>query len=90
MRRIVITGMGVVSPIGLNVAEFRKNLFAGKSGIGTAVFARNGKDVRFPAAAVKEFDPERYIDPKKVPLLDRFAQFAVAAARQALEIPASH
>jgi len=84
MRRIVITGMGVVSPIGLSVAAFRQNLFAGQSGIGEAAFTHRGKQVRFSVAAVKNFDPEHYIDPKKIPLLDRFAQLAVVAARQAL------
>ena len=85
MRRIVITGMGVISPIGSNVEEFRKNLFAGKGAIGSATFSYRGKDVQFPCAAIKDFDPEKYIDPKKIPLLDRYAQFAVAAARQALD-----
>lgn len=84
MRRIVITGMGVVSPIGSSVAAFRKNLFAGQRGIGEIAFTHRGKQVRFPAAAIRDFDPEKYINPKKVPLLDRFAQLAVAAARQAL------
>src|ERR1700679_2931002 len=84
MRKIVITGMGVISPIGQNVTDFKDNLFAGKGAISDATFSHKGKDVRFPAAPVKNFAPEQYIDPKKVPLLDRFAQFAVAAAKQAL------
>jgi nodulation protein E len=83
MRRIVITGMGVVSPIGLNPDQFRQNLFAGKGAIGSATFSYRGKDVQFPCASIKDFKPEDYIDPKKIPLLDRYAQFAVAAARQA-------
>ncbi len=84
-RRIVITGMGAISPIGLDVATFKQNLFAGKGAIGQATFSHKGKDVRFPAAPVKGFEPEKYIDPKKVSLLDRFSQLAVAAARQALD-----
>ncbi|NTU77385.1 MAG: beta-ketoacyl-[acyl-carrier-protein] synthase family protein, partial [Alphaproteobacteria bacterium] len=83
MRRIVITGMGVVSSIGLDVASFRKNLFAGVSGIESVGFTYRGKEVRFPAAPVKGFDPSVYIDAKRASLLDRFSQFAVAAARQA-------
>jgi nodulation protein E len=83
MRTIVITGMGVVSPIGQNVATFRDNLFAGKVGIESAGFTYRGAEVRFPAAPIKDFDPGKYIDTKKAALLDRFAQFAVAAARQA-------
>lgn len=85
MRRIVITGMGVISPIGNDVSEFRKNLFAGNSGIESVGFTYRNSEVRFPAAAVKNFNPEDWIDPKKVSLLDRFAQFAVAAAQQALK-----
>lgn len=85
MRRIVITGMGVVSPIGLNVSEFRKNLFAGKSGIESVGFTYRNSEVRFPAAAVKDFNVENWLDPKKASLLDRFAQFAVAAAKQAMD-----
>ena len=84
-RRIVITGMGAISPIGIDVATFKQNLFAGKGAIGQATFSHKGKDVRFPAAPVKGFEPEKYIDPKKVSLLDRFSQLAVAAARQALD-----
>lgn len=85
MQRVVITGLGVISPIGLDVASFSKNLFAGFCGIGTVKFDYRGKEVEFPAAKVKEFDPARYIDTKKLSTLDVFAQFAVAAARQAFD-----
>ena len=83
MRRIVITGMGVVSPIGLNVAEFRSNLFAGMCGIESVGFSYRGSEVRFPAAPIKNFNPEAWIDSRKISLLDRFSQLAVAAALQA-------
>ena len=82
--RIVITGMGVVSPIGSDPGSFERNLFAGHCGIGEVSFDHRGKEAKFPAASVKDFDPARYIDAKKVPLLDRFAQFAVVAAKQAV------
>src|ERR1700722_15091830 len=85
MPRIVITGMGVVSPIGSSVSEFRQNLFAGTSGIDSVGFPYRGKEVRFPAAAVKNFKPEDWIETKKISMLDRFSQFAVAAAKQALK-----
>lgn len=75
--------MGVISPIGQTVATFRQNLFAGVCGIESVRFSYRGSDVRFPAAPVKDFNPEEWIDPKKVSLLDRFSQFAVAAAIQA-------
>lgn len=85
MRRIVITGMGVISPIGQNVAEFKKNLFDGVCSIESAGFTYRGSEVRFPAAPVKDFKVENWIDPKKASLLDRFSQFSVAAADQALK-----
>ena len=81
MNRIVITGMGVISPIGNNIADFRTNLFAGKCGIDSVSF--RGQEVRFPAAPVTDFRIEDTLDPKKAGMLDRFSQFAVAAATQA-------
>ncbi|MDD5585644.1 MAG: beta-ketoacyl-[acyl-carrier-protein] synthase family protein [Alphaproteobacteria bacterium] len=84
-RRIVITGMGVVSPIGLDVSAFRQNLFNGVCGIESVNFPYRGKEVRFPAAPVKNFDVSLYMDAKKAGLLDRFSQFAVAAASQAMK-----
>jgi len=84
MQRIVITGLGVVSPIGNNVETFRTNLFEGRGGISNLSFPVRGQDALFPAAFVKDFKIEDYLDPKKIPMLDRFAQFAVAAAIQAM------
>lgn len=83
MRKIVITGMGVVSSIGQTVDQFRDNLFAGKSGIESAGFTYRNAEVRFPAAPIKDFDPSTTIDAKRASLLDRFSQFAVVAGRQA-------
>ena len=83
MQRIVITGLGVISPIGNNVESFKSNLFTGQGGIGTVEFAVRGKQVTFPGAPVRNFVAEEHVDPKRVPMLDRFAQFAVAAANQA-------
>ena len=83
MNRIVITGMGVISPIGNNVADFRANLFAGKSGIDSISFPFRGQEVQFPAAVVKDFRIEDTLDARKAGMLDRFSQFAVAAATQA-------
>ena len=84
MHRIVITGMGVISPLGHTVQDFQTNLFAGHCGIAPMGFTYRGAEVFFPAAQVKDFRAEDWIDPKKVGLMDRFAQFAVAAATQAL------
>jgi nodulation protein E len=83
-RRIVITGMGVVSPIGLDVATFRKNLFNGVCGIESVNFPYRGQEVRFPAAPVRNFDVSKYMDAKKANMLDRFSQMSVAAAVQAM------
>src|ERR1700761_7444073 len=85
MPRIVITGMGVISPIGQNVSDFRTNLFAGVCGIESVGFTYRNNEVRFPAAPVKNFKAEDWIDPKKVSLMDRFSQFSVAAALQAVK-----
>ncbi len=83
--RVVITGMGAVTPLGQTVDEFWTGLAAGKSGIGPLTLA----DVtQFPckvAGEVKEWDPSRFIERKAARRMARFAQFAVAAAGQALE-----
>ncbi len=85
MRRIVITGMGVIAPIGQTIEIFEHNLFAGHSAIESVGFTYRGAEVRFPAAAVKDFNAADWMDSKKIPLMDRFAQFAVAAALQAVK-----
>lgn len=84
-RRIVITGLGVISPIGQDVATFSRNLFSGQGGIEPVDFHWRDLVARYPAAPVKDFDPTLFLDAKKVSMLDRFAQFAVAAAKQAFE-----
>ncbi|MCX6384343.1 MAG: beta-ketoacyl-ACP synthase II [Actinobacteria bacterium] len=83
--RVVITGIGTVNSIGLNAREFWDNLLAGKSGIsvieGFDVEKINSKI----AGQIKNFDPQNYINIKEAKRMDRFAQFAVAAALMALE-----
>jgi nodulation protein E len=83
MHRIVITGLGVVSPIGNSVEDFKANLFEGRGGIGSLSFPFRGQEIRFPAAQVQNFKIEDYIDAKKVTLMDRFSHLAVGAATQA-------
>jgi nodulation protein E len=85
MQRIVITGLGVISPIGNSVKEFQSNLFEGRGGIGAIALPCRGQEAHFPVAEVKNFKIEEYMDAKKAMLLDRFAQFAVAAAKQAYQ-----
>ncbi len=85
MRKAVVTGLGVVSPIGLTVDEFWSNLTAGVSGIAPiTAFDPSNLHVRI-AGEVKGFDPRNYIGHKEARRMERFAQFAVAVSRMALE-----
>jgi 3-oxoacyl-[acyl-carrier-protein] synthase II len=84
-RKVVVTGMGVISPIGNSVGEFSAALKAGKSGIGPITqFDTAGFDVTI-AGEVKNFDPSLWLDKKDSRKMARFTQFAAAAATQALE-----
>ena len=83
-RRVVVTGMGLISPLGETVEVFWDRLLAGESGIRTASrFDCAGFDVRI-GGECHEFDPHRYLDRREVKRLDRFAQFALAAAQEAV------
>ena len=85
MYRAVITGLGVITPIGLTVDEFWDNLTNGISGVGPITrFDATGYSVRI-AAEVKGFDPSNYIDSKLARRTSRPVQFAIAAARIALQ-----
>jgi 3-oxoacyl-[acyl-carrier-protein] synthase II len=84
MKKVVVTGMGVISPIGNSVADFEAGLKAGKSGVGYITqFDTTDFDVKI-AGEVKDFDPSLWIDKKDSRKMARFTQFAVAAAAQAL------
>ena len=84
MRRVVVTGLGVVSPIGCGVAQFCEALKAGKSGIDRIrSFDPTGFSSQI-AGEVKEFDPSKWFDAREVRRVDRFCQFAVAAADEAI------
>ncbi|MFH1542100.1 MAG: beta-ketoacyl-ACP synthase II [bacterium] len=84
-KRVVITGMGVISPIGIGKEEFWQNLTAGKSGIGPIThFDTTGLSTTI-AGEVKNFDPSEYLDKKETRRLVRFIQFAVVAANLALK-----
>ena len=83
-RRVVITGVGIVSPLGLDTPSTWKALLEGKSGIGpitkfdvSAFSSRIGGEVR-------NFDPEKYIDRKEVKKMDSFIHFAIAASKEAM------
>ena len=85
MNRVVITGMGVVSPVGNDVSSFWESLKAGKNGIGPITkFDLDGFKVKV-AGEVRDFDPHDYMERLDVMHSDLYAQFAMAAACQAVE-----
>ncbi|MED4256512.1 beta-ketoacyl-ACP synthase II [Priestia megaterium] len=85
MERVVITGMGVVSPIGNNIGTFWNNLIKGESGISSIdTFDITDHKAKI-AGIVRDFDAEKVLGKKEARRLDRFAQFALAAAEQAWE-----
>ncbi|MBT3183729.1 MAG: beta-ketoacyl-ACP synthase II [Nitrospina sp.] len=85
-RRVVVTGLGIVSPLGLGLKENETALFEGRSGVD---FIKTfTPDENFPvkiAGEVKGFDPEKYIDHKEIKKMDRFIHYAVACSQMALE-----
>jgi len=82
-HRVVVTGMGIISPLGLDVATTWDGIINGRSGVDfITAFDPEGFDTHF-AAEVKGFDPENYLDRKEARRMDRFAQFAAVAAQQA-------
>jgi len=84
-RRVVVTGMGVISPIGLTASSMWEALISGKSGVDyISRFDPAPFETKF-AAEVKEFDPTAYFNRKEAHRMDRFTQFAVAASLQAVE-----
>lgn len=85
MKRVVITGMGAVTPVGNDVPSFWKSLKAGVCGIGPITkFDASGYKVHV-AAQVKDFDPTLYMEKSDVRKYDLFCQYALAAATQAVE-----
>ncbi len=84
-RRVVVTGLGAVTPLGNNKDEFWRRLIAGESGVGPiTAFDAADFSTRF-AAEVKDFDPEALIGKRDAKRMDRFSQFALVAAREAIE-----
>lgn len=85
-RRVVVTGMGAITPIGKDVESFWKGLKEKKVGIGPITQFDTTDYKAKLAAEVKDFDPKAYMDPKAAKRMERFSQFAVAAAKEALDM----
>lgn len=85
MRRAVITGLGAVTPIGKNVEDFWASLTAGESGVRRITLFDPGDQDCQIAAEVKDWDPAAWMEAKSAKRAARFSQFAVSAARQAVE-----
>lgn len=83
-RRVVVTGMGIISPIGVGVDGLRQGLRAGKSAVAALDYFDPSMFVTHIAAQVRDFDPAPYLDGKKLKRLDKFSQFAVAASKMAI------
>jgi 3-oxoacyl-[acyl-carrier-protein] synthase II len=84
-RRVVITGMGVVAPNGIGIDNFWDSLVHGRSAVRRITHFDASSYPCQVAAEVPDFDPTDYMDPKTAKRLDRFAQFALAASKMAVE-----
>lgn len=83
-RRVVVTGLGMLSPLGLTVDDTWRGILAGKSGIGNIThFDCSNYSTQF-AGQINDFDPQDYIDRKEAKKMDRFIQLGIAAGKQAL------
>lgn len=84
-RRVVITGLGIVSPVGNSITEAWQNILAGRSGIGPIThFDVSAFSVRF-GGSVRDFDPAQYIPAKEVKKMDPFIHYGIGAAVQAIQ-----
>ena len=83
-RRVVITGMGALTPVGNNVPAFWEGLLAGKNGIGPVTRFDTAEYKAKLAAEVKGFDPETVLEKPEIRKTDRFVQYALAAAKEAM------
>ncbi|MBP1638371.1 MAG: 3-oxoacyl-(acyl-carrier-protein) synthase, partial [Bacteroidetes bacterium] len=85
LKRVVVTGVGAVTPLGLSVAETWQNVLSGKSGAAPIThFDTSLFKTKF-ACEVKGFDPLQYFDRKEARKMDIYTQFALVATREAIE-----
>jgi beta-ketoacyl-acyl-carrier-protein synthase II len=84
-QRVVITGAGLITPVGHNVPDTWANVLAGKSGIGPFTLIEKGEHTSGGLCEVKEFDPEAYLPRREARRRDRFQQFATVAANEAMQ-----
>ncbi len=84
-NRVVITGMGVISPLGLDVENFWANLTSGISGVDYITFFDTENYATRIAAEIKDFNPTDFLEKKEARRMDRFTHFAMAAAGQAIK-----
>jgi 3-oxoacyl-[acyl-carrier-protein] synthase II len=84
LKRVVVTGLGALTPIGNTLADYWEGLLGGRNGIGPITLFDPSRHACRIAGEVKNFDPHQYLERKEAKRMDRFAQFAVAASKQAL------
>lgn len=85
LKRVVVTGMGILSPVGNNLSEYWDSLLAGKSGAAPiTIFDASKFRTKF-ACEVKKFDPSSFMDRKEARKMDRYCQFAMASVAEAME-----
>ena len=84
MRRVVITGAGTITSVGSDIPTFWDNIVAGRTGIKPITGIDNQTPVKV-AAQIPDFDPTRWLEKKEAKRMDRYCQFAVAAALEALK-----
>ena len=83
-RRVVVTGIGIISPVGSTVKEFWEALLEGKSGVGPLTAFDSSRFASHIAAEVKDFDPLQFMSEKEARKFDRFVQFGLAASKNAV------
>src|SRR5580704_17340066 len=84
LRRVAITELGAVTPVGIGTEEYWAALLAGKSGVGPVTRFDCSDIATKIAAEVKDFDPEQFIERKEAKRMDRFVQLAMAATKMAM------